>query len=96
MHPPIYPLIKDKGDRDPLSGTEANDAYRYVILINFQKHLKTISVVGDSAHREKEMRPIAQIFISHCGHNIVGIEPTATIAPEPKALAVAGSGAGVP
>jgi hypothetical protein len=93
VHPSINSLIEHEGERDSLTCSEGNDAKRYVIRINLYKHLEAISIIGDSTHREKEMRPFAQVLHpDHC-HNIVGVKPTAAVAFEPKTLAIAGGGA---
>jgi hypothetical protein len=96
MHSPIYSLIEHKRVRNPLTGSEGDDAERCVSRINLYKHLKAVSVVGDATHREKELRPSAQVLSPHRCHDVFSIEPTTAVAFEPEPFAVSGSGAGVP
>jgi hypothetical protein len=96
MYSPIHSLIEHEGVRDPLTCSEGDDAERCVKRINLYEHLEAVSVVGDATHREKEMRPFAQVLTPDRCHNVVSVEPTAAVAFEPKSFAIAGSGASMP
>jgi len=89
MHPPIYPLIQNKGVRNSLFGTETDRLNRPVLFIDFQEHFESVPWVEDTAHGIEKVWPITEPLFFHNFDNVRKTEPASAVATEPIAPAVA-------